>query len=90
MKKYTYSSMYRGQQITKIVCAKSIKEASLLLEVNAYTIKTYAFINKIQSPFEGVLAYFDSGMLWNKRKDLIRKEMPLNELIKIIDYYINN
>jgi hypothetical protein len=85
MKKYTISTMYRGQQITKMVCAKNTKEAASLLGVNTYTFNKYGFKNKIEKPFEGVIAYFDSGMLWREEKSLIRVEMPLERMIAIID-----
>ena len=87
MKKYTISVMYRGQQITKMVCAKNTKDAANLLGVNAYFINKYGFKNKVEKPFEGVVAYFDSGMLWREEKSLIRVEMPLERLIAIIDSY---
>jgi hypothetical protein len=87
MKKYTISVMHRGQQITKMVCAKNTKEAANLLGVNTYFINKYGFKNKIETPFDGVVAYFDSGMLWREEKSLIRVEMPLERLIAIIDSY---
>lgn len=79
--------MYKGQQITKMACAKNTKEAAALLEVNTYFINKYGFKNKVETPFEGVIAYFDSGMLWREEKSLIRVEMPLEQLIAIIDSY---
>lgn len=79
--------MHRGQQITKMVCAKNKQDAANLLGVNTYFINKYAFINKIETPFEGIIAYFDSGMLWVEEKSLIRVEMPLERLIAIIDSY---
>lgn len=79
--------MHRGQQITKMVCAKNTKDAANLLGVNAYFINKYGFKNKVEKPFEGVVAYFDSGMLWREEKSLIRVEMPLERLIAIIDSY---
>ena len=87
MKKYTISVMHRGQQITKMVCAKNTKEAANLLGVNTYFVNKYGFKNKIETPFDGVIAYFDSGMLWREEKSLIRVEMPLERLIAIIDSY---
>jgi hypothetical protein len=87
MKKYTISVMHRGQQITKMVCAKNTKEAANLLGVNTYFINKYGFKNKIETPFDGVIAYFDSGVLWREEKSLIRVEMPLERLIAIIDSY---
>jgi len=87
MKKYTISVMYRGQQITKMACAKNTKEAADLLGVNTYFINKYGFKNKVETPFEGVIAYFDSGMLWREEKSLIRIEMPLERLMAIIDSY---
>ena len=89
MKKYTISVMYRGQQITKMVCAKNTKEAAELLGVNTYFINKYGFKNKVETPFDGVIAYFDSGMLWREEKSLIRVEMPLERLMAIIDSYQN-
>jgi hypothetical protein len=85
MKKYKIDTIYRGQQITKMVCAKSAKEAANLLEVNTYFINKYALKNKTNEPFKGVLAYFDSGLLFTKEKDLIRVKMPLERLKAIID-----
>ena len=79
--------MYRGQQITKMVCAKNTKEAAELLGVNTYFINKYGFKNKVETPFDGVIAYFDSGMLWREEKSLIRVEMPLERLMAIIDSY---
>ena len=85
MKKYIISVMYRGQQITKMVCAKNIKEAANLLEVNTYFIKAYGYNMKTDAPFTGVIAYFDSGMLWGKEKGFIKIEMPLDELKALVD-----
>ena len=85
MKKYTISTMYRGQQITKMVCAKNAKIAADLLGVNTYFINKYGFKNEIETPFDGVIAYFDSGLLFREEKSLIRVEMPLERLIAIID-----
>lgn len=79
--------MHRGQQITKMVCAKNTKDAANLLGVNEYFINKYGFKNKVENPFEGVVAYFDSGMLWREEKSLIRVKMPLERLIAIIDSY---
>jgi len=87
MKKYTISTLYRGQQITKSVCAKNISEAAEKLDVNSYFIKAYGYINKVETTFEGILSSFDSGMLWEKEKHLIRVIMPLEELTSIIDKY---
>ena len=89
MKKYTISSMYRGQQITKMVCAKNTKDAADLLGVNTYYINKYGLKNKVEKSFEGVVAYFDSGMLWHEEKSLIRVEMPLERLMALIDSYQN-
>jgi len=85
MKKYTYSTTHRGQPITKMCCAKNVKEAAYLLDTNVYCLSKYGFKNKIENPFEGVVAYFDSGMLWREERSLIRVEMPLDELIKLIN-----
>ena len=79
--------MYKGQQITKMVCAKNAKDAAKLLEVNVYYIKKYGYISKIDKTFQGVVAYFDSGMLWENEKSLIRVEIPLERMIAIIDSY---
>ncbi len=106
MKKYTYSTTYSGQQITKIVCAKSIKEAAEKLEISTYAVNTYCVVVKIEPtddplviqtkysgkiglalPFGGVVAYFDSGMLWKKEKSLIRVPMLLDQLTELIDKY---
>jgi hypothetical protein len=87
MKKYEISVVYRGQQITKIVCAKNALEAANLLEVNKYFINKYAFKNKINVPFEGIIAYYDSGYLWEKEKKFIRVKMPYEKLKSIIDQY---
>ena len=85
MKKFSYSDQYRGQQITKLVCAKNAKEASEKLGINIYTVRKYCLSSKTEDTFEGVMAYFDSGMLWRERKDLIQVIMPLEELKTIID-----
>lgn len=87
MKIYTISVLYKGQQITKMACAKNVKEAANILEVNTYFINTYGFKNKIENPFSGVIAYFDSGLLWRHEKDLIEVKMPLDELKALIDKY---
>ncbi len=79
--------MYRGQQITKMACAKNVKKAAELLNVNTYFINRYGFKNRIDNPFDGVIAYFDSGMLWREEKSLIRVKMPLERLTAIIDSY---
>jgi hypothetical protein len=87
MKKFTYNCLYRGQQITKVVCAKNVKEASEKLNINTYNVTKYCNVIKTDNSFEGVIAYIDSGMLWRKRKDLSRIEMPFDELKAIIDTY---
>ena len=89
LKKYTISVMYRGQQITKIACARNTKEAADLLGVNVYFINRYGFKEKTNTPFDSVIAYFDSGMLWRQEKSLIGVKMPLEELIALIDRYKN-
>lgn len=66
---------------------KNTKEAAELLGVNTYFINKYGFKNKVETPFEGVIAYFDSGMLWREERSLIMAEMPLERLIAIIDSY---
>lgn len=85
MKKYTYNSLYRGQQIIIMCCAKNAKEAAEKFDINTYNVNTYCLKSKIENPFNGIIAYFDSGNLWEKEKNLIRVEMPLDELKKIID-----
>jgi hypothetical protein len=87
MKKYTVSVLYRGQQIEKSVCAKNIKQASEMLELGQYFIKTYGYCSKVDNIFNGVLSSFDSGMLWEKEKLLIRVKIPFEELKLIIDKY---
>ena len=87
MKIFTYSTIYRGQQIEKQVCAKTIKEAAYKLNINTYTVNKYALKTDANYYFDNVLASFDSGMLWHKRKDLIRVKMPLERLLSIIDSY---
>lgn len=87
MKKYIYDTIYRGQQITKMCCANNAKEAAKKLEISIYNINKYCRKVKIENKFDGVIALFDSGYLWRERKDLIRKEIPLFELISIIDNY---
>jgi hypothetical protein len=89
MKKYTISVLYRGEQITKMVCAKNAKDAAALLGVNTYFINKYGYKNKTENPFEGVIAYFDSGMLWREERGLLRVEMPISELQAIIDSHVN-
>jgi len=85
MKKYTMSVLYRGQQIEKIFWAKNNKEAASILNCSVYQIKTYAFKNNNGEYFEGIRAKFDSGMLWTLERNLLRKEMPLDEMIALID-----
>jgi hypothetical protein len=85
MKIFTYNGLYRGQVITKEVCAKNAKEASEKLQLNIYTVRKYCWSAKTENTFEGVIAYFDSGHAFVNRADLIRVKMPFNELKKIID-----
>jgi hypothetical protein len=87
MKRYIISTLYKGQQITKSACAKNVKDASKLLEVNQYTLNKYGYKLKIVNPFDGVIAYFDSGLLWEKEKGLIGVKMTLEELKKLIDLH---
>lgn len=85
MKRYIYNIVYKHQQITKEVCAKNVKEAAEKLGTNTYNVTKYCNRAPIDEPFEGVIAYFDSGELWRTRKDLIRVKMPYEELKSIID-----
>jgi hypothetical protein len=87
MKKYIYSTIYRGQQIEKIVCAKNLTEAAKKLEITIYTAKKYCLINDTDTPFDDIRGMFYSGMLWEKEKHLIRVEMPLEKLKVIVDTY---
>tara|TARA_R110002167_G_scaffold147336_3_gene339473 strand:- start:1118 stop:1390 length:273 start_codon:yes stop_codon:yes gene_type:complete len=85
MKEYSIPGIYRGQQITKIVCAKNLNDASKLLEVSIYELNKYGYKEKINNPFNGISSYFDSGFLWVKEKKLIGVKMPFYKLKQIID-----
>lgn len=85
MKKYRYGTLYRGQQIDIEVCAKNNRDAAEKLGISTYYISKYCYVNKIETPFEGVLASFNSGMLWEKERHLIGVKMPYDELKAIID-----
>ena len=87
MKQYEHHTLYRGQQITKVVCAKSDREAAEKLGINIYHIRNYCFKVVTESAFDGVLAFYDSGFMWRECKDMIRVKMPLNELVGLIDRY---
>lgn len=87
MKKYTIPTLYRGQQIHKIICAKSDKQTSEILNTSVYQIKNYAHKKQEDNPFEGVKAYFDCGMLMDKEYNLLRKVMSYDQLKSIIDGY---
>lgn len=87
MKLYVYDCVYRGQQITKEVCAKNYKQAAYKLQINIYNVKKYTLKHNIDNPFEGVICYFNSGILWREAPSLINKRMYLEELKSIIDFY---
>lgn len=89
MKQYTYHGLYKGQQIAKIVCAKTVKEAAEKLEITPYVIRTYCYITEPETNFDGIIAYYDSGLLYIKCKELIRVKMPLEELKLLVDKYTN-
>lgn len=85
MKRYTFPTTYRGQQIFKVAFAKSDKEASIIFNESLYRIKNYCGKQVMELSFEGIKGYFDSGQLWNMYKDRIRELMPIDELQKLID-----
>lgn len=85
MKRYEFSKLYRGQQIFLLFWAKSDLEAAKILDVSIYQIKTYCYKMTEGDYFEGIYGYFDSGNLYNVERNLIRKLMPLEELISLID-----
>lgn len=89
IKRYIYGTVYRQQQITKICYATSIKAAALLFDVAPSHLRRYCVGIKSGEPFEGVRGYFDSGMLWRERPELIRVEMPLADLTAMIDEQMN-
>jgi hypothetical protein len=89
MNKYILPSNYGGISIFKTCWAKSDKEASKKLEVSVYMIINYAYKLNIGNLFDGVMGYMDSGKIIFDlgRKDLMNKEVPIEELKNIIDYY---
>jgi len=90
MKKYSFPSMYRGIQVHKTCWAKSDAAASKLLNISIYNIRNYASkYSPSQKQFEGVMGFMDSGKIIfdNGRKDLMNKELPIQELQAIIDTY---
>ena len=89
IKEYTYYKSYKGQQITLKFCAKNKKEVAKLLNVTSYIVNTYVSFTYVEKHFEGILAFFDSGYLFNNRPDLINVLMPYQDLIKLIDFEKN-
>lgn len=89
MKKYTYNTVYRGQQITKMCCAKSRREAAIKLGISSYQANHYLLFQDTDTTFEGIMAYFDSGMLYRHMPELIKVEMEYDKLKAIIDEYKN-
>jgi hypothetical protein len=55
MKTFHGSYIYRGANFIIKFCAKSIKEASMLIDTTPYQIKTYYSINE-QTYFSGIIA----------------------------------
>ena len=90
LRKFTYPKMYRGQQIFQICWAKSDKEASLILDTTVHNIKTYCTKIDTGEVFDGIMAYFDSGMLWEKEKSLIGELMPMETMKQLIDLHMND
>lgn len=88
-KRYEYGTVYKQQQITKMCYATSIKAAALLFDVAPSHLRRYCKGIRAGEPFEGVRAYFDSGMLFRERPDLIRVEMSLADLTALIDEYMD-
>lgn len=89
MKKYIIPTTYRGQQIYNMVCAKSDKHASVLLNTNVYFIRKYARKSDDTEYFNGIMSYFDSGLLWKKEKKFINKKMQNVEIKELIDKHVD-
>ncbi len=87
--KYEIPSVMMGIDYRKLCWAASDSEAAKKLEVSLYNIRNYALKYKSGAEFENVMGYMDSGRIIFEegRKDLNRKEMPLEELAAIIDKY---
>jgi hypothetical protein len=85
MKKYEYPSMYRGQQIFKVLWAKSDKDVSEKLDISVYMVKTYCYKSKVGEIFDGIKGYFDSGMLYREERSLLRQLIPIETLTALID-----
>lgn len=91
LKQYRVHTMYRGMQPSYVVCAYTQKEASELLDVSMSYLKNYCYITDeptikecIENPHK-VYASIDSGEFMYVRKDLIRVNLPREELHALID-----
>lgn len=84
IKRFSYNTKLSGHNITLLCYAKSMKEAIALFDVDASAKKYISSGKSSEKEFEGVYAYFDSGELWRNYRDLIRVQMPLDEMKKLI------
>jgi hypothetical protein len=86
---YETSNIYRGYQTWVKTCATSYAEAARKLDVTPSYLKNYGlkYWRDEDVEFEGNQGYIDSGWIIFDlgRKELNRKNMPYEELTKIID-----
>ena len=95
LKKYTYISMYRGQQYKAQLFAETNKKAREILEISAYEFTTYVMIVNAD-PLEAKLHNVEIGEIFTssdsfalfKDKSLRNKEMTQKEMKKVIDDYL--
>ena len=90
---YEISKIYRGYQTWIRTCATSNVEAARKLDVTPSYMKNYGmkYWRDQDTEFEGVQGHIDSGWIIFElgRKDLSRKNIPYEELTRIIDECIN-
>lgn len=89
LKVYRYNTLYRSQPICLKFLASTYDEAAKKLNIKLYEAKKYCLKVDAEEHFEGMIASFNSGLLWSKEKALINKEMPFEDLKKIIDKHID-
>lgn len=94
MKQFEWTTIYKGQQIYLNVVCKTQKKAAELFDTTTNQIRNYGYSFEprdrecVDNP-EKVYAYFDSGDMFREHHDLLRKFIPLEEMQKVIDKYLD-
>lgn len=90
---YDVGLVYRGQQTWKLTWATSYAEAARKMDISVSYLRNYANVYRRDQDveFEGCQGYVDSGgIVFGEHGDrsLSRKQMPWDELEKVIQDYI--